>query len=185
MCFVTGDDHISLVVVTNLHLLGVSDKQPFCYVFNSSDDRHNERRVLETITSYLQFANGERRAGNTSKAIKLNRVEKIKNLQLRDSGLTLPKQPNSAHCGLYALQFAEEIYISLSKNDVIRRDAKYEVVTSDFCNDKLAFAHEAVLVCFCLLYLNSKKYLYLLSQDKRTKMKLYTEELKIKSTEHL
>lgn len=161
MCFVTGEDHISLVVVTNLHLLDVSDKKPFCYVFNSSDDLHNERLVLETITSYLKFANGERSAGKTKGAIKSKRVEKIMNLQLIDSGLTLPKQPHSAHCGLYALQFAEEIYISLSKNDVIRSKAKYEVVTSDFCNDKLAFAHETVVVCFCLLYLNIKKYLYI------------------------
>jgi Ulp1 family protease len=148
MCFVTGETHFSLAVITNLHLLGEESSQdPSCYVFNSSEEAHDKVKVMMTLKSFLKFVySKENRATKVSSA-------KFNHLKLVESGVTLPKQPNRSDCGVYALQFSEEICIGLS-NVANIRNPKYAVKTEDFCTQELAFDHNKVVVCF-FVYFNS------------------------------
>ena len=176
MCFVTGESHFSLVVVTNLHLLG-DNVTPSCYVFNSLENSHDKTQVLATMKSYLLYGHEQEIFMKKSRAIGNVRKKLINEMRLVDTKLRLSMQPNATDGGVYSLQYAEEIYISLTKVASIREE-KYKVVTEDFCSKNLEFGHDLVLVCF-VYFIPTLNILppYFSSQEKFTKMKLRALEL--------
>jgi len=94
---------------------------------------------MTTMKSYLRFVYSKESRATSASSAKLNY------LKLVESGVTLPtpgpKQPNRSDCGVYALQFSEDICIGLS-NVANIRNPKYAVKTEDFCIQELAFDHK-------------------------------------------
>lgn len=97
---------------------------------------------MTTMKSYLRFVYSKESRATSASSAKLNY------LKLVESGVTLPtpgpkqpNQPNRSDCGVYALQFSEDICIGLS-NVAHIRNPKYAVKTEDFCIQELAFDHK-------------------------------------------